>query len=278
MSGISIGKPAAGMAHPALVRSLGSEQIASYLEHERIYAAYAIGELGAGRRCQSLVQETMHPALCLHFKYSSPSFLLTVGDSRGLAAILESGLTPWRGYLVYRPEHAPAVESLYRVSSKLLMRRMCVTADRFQDVDLEAMRLTASDTSRINRLYLVDMSSNLMPSQVERGVYYGVSYRGRLVSVAGTHFISRRQGIAAVGNVFTHPRHRGFGYASACVAAVTRELFHSCRDVVLNVMAGNDTAFDVYQRLGYREHCQFFEASGTLKLKHLVGRLARRFL
>ena len=44
---------------------------------------------------------------------------------------------------------------------------------------------------------------------------------GALVAVAGTHLVSDTYGVAAIGNVFTHPDYRGRGYATLATGAVT---------------------------------------------------------
>lgn len=254
------------------------DEILSYLEQDRLYAAYAIGHLEESGQCEAMVEESSSPALCLYFKRSNPPFLFAMGSERGVAAILGSGLCPWLVYLLYQPHQAAAIESFYRAGRKSVMRRMHITEKTFTPVNGEANRLTAWDADSLNELYTAEMDCYIHPRQIQQGVYYGVWRDGRLVSVAGTHVISRSQGIAAVGNVFTHPRHRHQGYATACTSAVTQELLRSCRDVVLNVREGNAPAIKVYERLGYREHCQLVEASGTWRLRTLLTQLTKRLL
>ncbi len=69
-----------------------------------------------------------------------------------------------------------------------------------------------------------------------------------------------------VGNVFTTPSERGQGLAQAATAAVVEELraVRGCRDVGLNVVAGNSPAVAVYRRLGFETHCPFWEGRATL--------------
>lgn len=65
--------------------------------------------------------------------------------------------------------------------------------------------------------------------------------------------------------VVSDPTARGHGYATAVTAAVTRDLFDAGVDVFLNVAASNQAAISVYKRLGYHEHCHFWEAHAVLK-------------
>jgi len=80
------------------------------------------------------------------------------------------------------------------------------------------------------------------------------------VAAAGTHLVSPTYGVAAVGNIFTHPDHRGRGYGTATTSGVVTALLQdSIRDVILNVSQGNTTATRIYERLGFQRYCPYFE-------------------
>ena len=80
----------------------------------------------------------------------------------------------------------------------------------------------------------------------------------RLVAVAGTHLVSPTYGVAAVGNVFTHPGHRRQGYASAATSAVVTELLdRGIQDVILNGSGGEAIGFQYLN-----------ERHGTVKRRH----------
>jgi predicted GNAT family acetyltransferase len=56
-----------------------------------------------------------------------------------------------------------------------------------------------------------------------------------------------------IASVYTPPRHRGRGYASALVAALTQDAFdRGCAFVQLNTDVDNPTSNAVYERLGYQ--------------------------
>jgi predicted GNAT family acetyltransferase len=58
---------------------------------------------------------------------------------------------------------------------------------------------------------------------------------------------------ARIGYVYTPPEERGRGYATACVAALSRRLLEGgCESVVLFTDLSNPTSNAIYQRLGYR--------------------------
>lgn len=281
MSGATVGRWATRPGKAASVRRLTRrEEALAYLEQDRVYAAYAIGQLVdlSPGKCEAMAAESSAPALCIHLKGAELPFLLALGSDQGVADIFGGGLCPWQAYLVYKPDHAATVESFYSLHRKVAMLRMHVTEETFVPVYGDAVRLTRGHASELNRLYLTEMNCYVNGRQIEQGKYYGVWRDGRLAAVAGTHVISQSQGIAAVGNVFTHPEHRRSGCAAICTSVVTQELLRTCRDVVLSVKDNNTTARQVYERLGYRAHCRFFEAYGTWRLRTLLGRLTgRRF-
>ena len=142
-----------------------------------------------------------------------------------------------------------------------MMSRMATSADTFIPAEATATHLVADHIPEINHLYSLEGGpAYYRPSHLEEGVYCGVFDSDRLVSIAGTHVVSEDEGVAVVGNVFTHPRYRGHGYATAATSAVTALLLERCPLVVLTVEEGNDPALQVYQKLGYTAHCSLHES------------------
>jgi predicted GNAT family acetyltransferase len=67
--------------------------------------------------------------------------------------------------------------------------------------------------------------------------------------------------------VYTPPAHRGRGYATSCVAALTRHLLDPGKEFCfLFTDLANPTSNKIYRRLGYRHVCDFrdvrFEPAG----------------
>ena len=244
-------------------------EIAAFLRSDRLYAAYALGDLDGPNRSRvawgmAYDGAGRATALGMHHEGLVPQPLFLMGEAEGCRAILESVLKPRDAYLQATDELQPAADALYELDAPLHMLRMVVDRDGFRPFAGPASRLTALDVDDLNRLYQLGFRAGFAPSVVEDGVYYGVRVRGRLVSAAGTHAINPREGIAVVGNVMTHADFRGHDFAKMVTSAVTAELLGRVPDVALNVHADNDPAVAAYARLGYRTHCQ------------LVERLARR--
>jgi ribosomal protein S18 acetylase RimI-like enzyme len=79
------------------------------------------------------------------------------------------------------------------------------------------------------------------------------------LAAAGTHLVSRDEGAAALGNIYTRRDRRGRGLGRIVTSAVMRELA-SVETVGLNVRADNGAALSLYESLGFGRHCRFYEA------------------
>ncbi|HEY0444300.1 MAG TPA: GNAT family N-acetyltransferase [Candidatus Limnocylindrales bacterium] len=245
-------------------------QIQSFLEHDRIYAAYAICDLEDREypRTRWAAAYAGSDVVAVGMEYSglTPQPLFLMGRTDGIESILRDVLKPRAAYLAARTEALPAVETQYRVDAGPQMVRMWVDRAHFRPFPADVRRLLPVEIGELNRLYQLGFASWLPSSAIAEGVYFGIRVGGKLVAAAGTHVISPRARLAVVGNVLTHVDHRGRGYATAVTGAVTAELLRTCDHVVLNVRADNPPALQAYRRLGYEEHLRFEE--------RLVHRLA----
>jgi len=244
-------------------------EIAAFLRRDRIYAAYALGDLDGPNRSR-VAWAMAHDdagsptALAMHHEGLVPQPLFLMGAPDGCRAILEGVLKPRDAYLQATELHGAALRDLYELDAPLVMLRMAVDRETLTPFAGPAERLTALDVDDLNRLYQLGYRAGFPASVVEDGVYYGVRVRGRLVSAAGTHALNAHEEIAVVGNVMTHADFRGHGFAKMVTSAVSAELLDRVTDVALNVHADNESAVAAYARLGYRTHCR------------LIERLARR--
>ena len=245
------------------------DEILAFLQRDRIYAAYAIGDLEPSlfAKCQWFGAENdgeIH-ALALFFTGLNPPALFTMGNGDGVAAILDSALRPRRAYFTCRAEHLPVVEAFYALDEVEEMFRMAITPADFRRVPGPAVKLDLSHLDALHRLYRLGGGDAFAPYQLRDGVYYGIETSGQLLSAAGTHLVSPTFGVAAVGNIFTHPNHRRRGYGTACTSQVVEELLAQNLDVVLNVNRENAEAIGVYKKLGFRRYCPYIEVIGNRK-------------
>ena len=245
-------------------------QILTYLETDRLYAGYAVADLEPGmfKQCAWAGAEAggRLRAMTMLFRGLSPPALLMIGENDGLRTILGGELHPKRAYLTCRPEHLSMSREFYSWDETLSMWRMVLRPERFPGADSNCRRLVPRQAAQLTELYTLGGGIAFSPEQIERGVFYGVLEHDRLIAVAGTHVISPAYGIAAVGNVFTHPDHRGQGFGTATTSSVVSELLAlGMRDIILNVSQDNGGAIRIYERLGFERHCPFLEGPASAR-------------
>nr|MBC7245062.1 GNAT family N-acetyltransferase [Chloroflexota bacterium] len=239
-------------------------ELLAYLETDRLYAAYAIGDLEPGffEQCTwvGAQKDGRLQSLALYFRgLTLPAFVL-MGDSNGLQAIFQGLLYPQRAYLTCRAEHLAVLDCFYAWEERIPMWRMILQPTRFQPVKGDCVRLGLHNLDELVALYAYGGGDAFTPMQLEQGVFYGIFAEGRLVAAAGTHLVSPTYHVAAVGNVFTHPDYRKRGFGTMLTSTVVAELLQQgITDIVLNVNQDNVIAIGLYERLGFHCACPFFE-------------------
>ncbi len=248
------------------IRELHSQsELRAALSTDRPFAAYALAHLepDLARHTRFWVAEGDRGAGLVMHSSALGQTTVTMGDPDAVAAITAVHPGPRATYLTTgHPIHAEAIGGAYYVSDVLRMQRMSVTRLDFHPAEGTVRRLSGRDTARINWLYAEgDAPHRYSPEAIERAIYYGVVEGDLLVAIAGTHVVAPNESIAVVGNVFTHPRYRGRGYATRATSAVTRDLLDAgCGEVVLTVDPANTPAVAAYRRLGYLPGSAVIEA------------------
>jgi RimJ/RimL family protein N-acetyltransferase len=249
-------------------------QIASFLESQRAWAAYALCDLEPPHRqyarfIGALSQGRLRAVVLI---YAPPGFtsVLPTGEPEDVAAILaEATDLPTAPLLIVQRRNRAAVETRYSVTKAWTMLRMIVQGDTLRPVspaDAEVVPLTPDHLDAVRALYTLWPETVFTTFMFEHGIFYGAYHAGELVAVAGTHAVSSRYRIGVIGNVFTHPAHRGRGLAAAVTGAVAGAMFaRGAHDVALNVRDDNHPAIAAYRRLGFQVDEPFWEAQATLR-------------
>lgn len=113
-----------------------------------------------------------------------------------------------------------------------------------------ARLIQRGEFNSLNQFYNEHRVEAWTPLMFEMGPFYGVWRDGQLIAAAGIHFVTPF--IAQIGNVFSHPRFRGQGYATAATAGVTNHLRRMGIQIIsLFVVAENAPAIRIYERLGF---------------------------
>ncbi len=189
---------------------------------------------------------------------------LTADPPEEMARLLRSlaGQLPARFYAHLSPRLAPALRPGFKLAPhgahlKLALR----DPQRLADVDTShVVPLSLEDLDDLTALYRESYPGNWFDARMlATGCYYGVRRRSRLVSVAGIHVVSPTYRVAALGNVTTHPDHRGRGFATSACAALCRTLLRSVDHIGANVKADNTSALACYARLGFTRVAEYAE-------------------
>jgi ribosomal protein S18 acetylase RimI-like enzyme len=250
-----------------VTRTEEKDTIFQFLSQDRFYAAYAIADLEPAvfRLCEWYValRNGQMSALCLRFKGLQPNSVFVMGSTEDVSHILDQALRPARAQFATKPDHLGVIDRFYVMNDVKHMLRMILDAPAFAPVDGAVIRLRRDQAHQLRELYGWGSDVAFASYQLDQGIFYGVVKDQKLVSAAGTHLVSRVYGLGIVGNVLTHPDHRGQGYATVCTSAVVEELLSQSLDVVLNVERDNEAATKLYRRLGFRTYCSFVEALAT---------------
>jgi ribosomal protein S18 acetylase RimI-like enzyme len=257
-------------------RLTDQNEIRSRLRRDAAWSVYALGDLAPPMFAKTLWFE---PDLTLLVQDYGTAILFAMGPG-SVREALECVAGP-----VHLQVQRDALDEVARhatVSSLRLMWRMTWTGDlprrsatTLQRAKAEAVpsasavacRLNASDVPALQSLYADGVSSGespdfFFPSMVENGAFFGIYEGAALVAAAGTHLLSREEGAAAIGNVYTRRDRRGQGLGRLVTSAVLGELA-GVETIGLNVRAENDAALYLYESLGFARHCEFYEAVAT---------------
>jgi RimJ/RimL family protein N-acetyltransferase len=244
-----------------------------FLNRDRRLVAYALGDLDDkywpqssfyGAHCDGELR-----SIVLLYRGLDPTVLTAFGEIAGVQAVFEAVALPDEIYYLFLPELEAVLDAHYVRPHAQREWRMALEVDRFQSPGLDGVeRIGPDQANQLAALYrhAAEPGEEIVafrPWQIAYGAFFGVRQGGELVAAAGTHVWSTTEGVAAIGNVFTRPDHRGRGYATRCTAAIVAEALESRIDtVILNVREGNRPAIRVYEKLGFRWYHTFLEGPG----------------
>jgi ribosomal protein S18 acetylase RimI-like enzyme len=203
--------------------------------------------------------------LLLYTAFETPT-LMALGDPpyEPLYQLLRSArrLLPSRLYSHISPGCRDALGPFARIESRGPHLKMALVEPKLDVPEISSViRLSHADVDDLRKLYAVGYPANWFdPRQIDVG-YFGLRVNGELVSAAGAHVYSPTQRVAALGNIVTHPDHRGKGCAAAVTARLCAELVPTADHIGLNVKADNAAAISCYRRLGFQPVAEYEELS-----------------
>lgn len=244
------------------------QALRAYLHHDLAAHAYQLGDLDPmffkfTRWFATKDEADQLKSLVLIYNGLRLPAVLTSGEADGVQTLLENiqPLLP-EGFLYHLHEHhLAALHALHPTAEPKPMMRMALQrADFTPPPDTSGVTpLGHRDTGALMRLYAFYPDHFFEPFQLDSGLYFGIHRDNQLVSVAGIHAISDRDGVAAIGNILTHPNYRGQGLSGKCTSTLLTHLFKRVALATLNVLRDNTPALHSFERLGFRTHRVFYE-------------------
>jgi ribosomal protein S18 acetylase RimI-like enzyme len=251
-----------------------NDEAYTVLNQDRIVNCFALADLlppfqHYTRIAIAAQAQTRRVASLLIVKHPQVQVLASFGDSEGVAALLASVDLPAQTLIQTLPEHWPLFQPYYALpASARELLRMKVSASTFRRLEQAAATpeyLRLRDLPAALALYDHFPASHFRPALLNDQMFFGVREGAGLVAAGGTHVIAFPYGLAVLGNIFTHPEHRGRGYAQAVTSTLVADLLdQGCQDVILNVDAANAPAIHVYTKLGFQPHCRVWSAQASL--------------
>ena len=239
------------------------DTIRTILNQDRPWSAYILGDLAPGsyEHCTFHCAEACNGMVVLYRGLGFPILFWLNANP----AILDEFNEP-AVFVNIRVADAGMLAGRYRMVEPKLMGRFVLDLAHWTPTCGEgAQRLSETDLIALQTLYADGVPDGnqpyfFYPSMLTEGVFYGLWEGSELIAVAGTHQVVQQESVAAVGNVYTRRDRRGKGLAAQLTSAVTAHLLEmGISTIVLNVEQSKPNARRVYERLGFRLHCEFLE-------------------
>lgn len=270
-----------------------------------VYAHYCTWWIASEGQGAGGAEAARDVAVVLVYTGLSAPVVLTHGSAAGIQAILAraldstatrntpSGLVvdelPQRAHVHMSPEHLAVLDQHFTLDRLRPMVRMGLRVSGQSSLAAQPApvpgygpveRLGHRHTGDIMALSHHYPDSFFEPHQLSSGHYYGIFAPSGgpegsplLVSVAGVHIVSKSDRLAALGNIVTHPDHRGKGLSTVATMHLCRELAAEGIELLaLNVERRNASAIRVYEKLGFVDHCTYVEAFMTRTLDRQLAR------
>jgi predicted GNAT family acetyltransferase len=176
-----------------------------------------------------------------------------VGDLTGKTEVVEPLATAWAARI---GGHATRLMAMHLLRCDEVIPPAQPPPGRCRKASLDDLEVVLELTSAFTREALPDehQDPGERATRIERRLRgeHGIHLweDDEVVAIAAIGMPA--EGGERVASVYTPPRQRGRGYASALVAAVTQDAFdRGCSFVQLNTDVDNPTSNAIYERLGY---------------------------
>lgn len=137
-----------------------------------------------------------------------------------------------------------------------------IAVNSSDSIQASVKRLISADARIAAELCATMPRTWFEPRVLEEGRYFGIERVGTsgLVSIGGTHVFAPSDGVAALGNICTHPDFQGRGLGKYVVHSLCDHLrSEGVRVIALNVETDNQPALRMYTSLGFSTVMEFVE-------------------
>ncbi|MFP4643644.1 MAG: GNAT family N-acetyltransferase [Spirochaetales bacterium] len=192
----------------------------------------------------------------------TPAVLALSSHTSALSRLLRevSDVLPDEFFMHVSPGCCESLGERYRRTFLGRQLRMLLRDVPQVDTGVPAKRIGPENLQELSDFYAKSYPDNWFdPRMLDTGCYFGVRRNGILVSAAGVHSYSPDYGVAAIGNVATHPNYRNRGLGKVALTALIRSLRDHVDHIGLNVGAHNSVAIRAYRSLGFSAVCEFEE-------------------
>lgn len=246
---------------------VSTEALRSLLENDRYWCAYALADLYPPY-AENARWYASNDAVILTYHGLQPPVLFAHGDPSQISELFKD-VPPGKYQYGLLENHLAILGDRLSRDGEKSMWRLALERESFPGAEAapDVVQLGLDDLGEITDLFAdhPDQPDAFDKSQIASGYFYGVRVEGTLRAVSGTHVVSKQAGIAALGNVFTHPAWRGRGLAKRATASLVEVLLETrIPTIVLNVSADNDPAVRMYRHLGFLPVCGYYEGVGFL--------------
>ncbi len=242
-------------------RLTDKNEIRTILRRDPVWSVYALGDLVPRLFAKT---QWFAPDLTLVLHDYGTSILFAMGPGSVREALHH---VIWPVHLQVQRDALDEVARYVTITTTRVMWRMGLSGAPTRSPRQAATRLGVDEVPALQQLYADGESTGespdfFFPSMVSDGEFFGVCEGPALVAAAGTHLLSREEGAAAIGNVYTRRDRRGRGLGRVVTGAVLDALA-GIETIGLNVRTDNEAALRLYESLGFVRHCQFYEALAT---------------
>ncbi len=237
------------------------QEIESYLRKNTLLHIYSLGDLDTffwpyTTWYASKEADQIHAILLVYSGMDIPTLLAFSDDKPALRSLLESTLPllPRYFYMHILPDLEDIFTSQFSLEFRGDYYKMGLQKTELV-TQVDTSRVSAlgqADLEQIYHLYSLSYPGNWFdPRMLETRQYFGVKGAEELLSIAGVHVYSAPYKAAALGNITTHPAHRGQGLGKITTARLCQSLLETVDYIGLNVKANNQAALNLYQMLGF---------------------------